>query len=163
MILGTKKKTDVLSAQADGDIVSCLAGNDHLNSAFNWTALIDGNGEDTLMTKVSVPLQSDVDVHGLAVQFGGVGNDTLDATVTLQGQVGGGYPFSAGQADVLWRQRLACHIAAFLGVEMQLRLRGRQCGVRHHGMTLGGRMDRAAVHCGEQSPCRVMDVRGLHR
>ena len=32
-----------------------------------------------------MPLQVDSPVNRLAIQFGGTGNDTLDATVTLQG------------------------------------------------------------------------------
>ena len=86
LILGTGDD-DVLSAQADGDIVLGLAGNDHLNSTFNLTALIGGDGEDTLTTNVIVPLQSDAPGHGIAIQFGETGNDNLDATVTLQGAV----------------------------------------------------------------------------
>ncbi len=83
LILGTNQD-DVLSAQADGDIVSGLAGNDHLNSVFNRTALIGDSGDDTLNTNALV-LQGDSPVHGLSIQSGGRGNDSLDATVTVQG------------------------------------------------------------------------------
>jgi Ca2+-binding RTX toxin-like protein len=78
---------DVLSAKADGDIVSGLAGHDHLNSEFNRTALIGGGGDDELTTKVVVPLQNDAHVNGLAIQLGGTGNDDLNATVTLKGDI----------------------------------------------------------------------------
>src|SRR4051812_36277280 len=58
LILGTGDD-DVLSAQADGNIVLGFEGGDRLNSTFNLTALIGGDGEDTLTTNVIVPLQSD--------------------------------------------------------------------------------------------------------
>ena len=56
----------------------------NLNSTFNLTALIGGDGQDTLTTNVSVPLQADAPVHGVAIQLGETGNDNLNATVTLQ-------------------------------------------------------------------------------
>ena len=83
LILGTGDN-DVLSAQADGNIVLGFEGDDRLNSTFNLTALIGGDGEDTLTTNVIVPLQSDAPVHGVAIQLGETGNDDLNATVTLQ-------------------------------------------------------------------------------
>jgi serralysin len=96
LILGTGDN-DVLSAQADGNIVLGLDGDDRLNSTFNLTALIGGNGEDTLTTKVIVPLQGDAPVNGLAIQFGGTGTDNLDATATIHSE--GFLPRSTGQAD----------------------------------------------------------------
>ncbi|MHB0767245.1 calcium-binding protein [Bradyrhizobium sp. 5.13L] len=84
LIIGSRHD-DVLSANAEGDIVLGLAGNDHLDSAFNRTALIGGSGNDTLTTNVVVPLQDNAPLHGLAIQFGGTGSDDLNATVTLQG------------------------------------------------------------------------------
>ncbi len=57
LIVGTGHD-DVLSAQADGDIVLGFAGNDRLNSAFNRTALIGDSGNDTLTTNVVVPLRA---------------------------------------------------------------------------------------------------------
>lgn len=84
LIIGSRHD-DVLSAHAEGDIVLGLAGNDHLDSAWNRTALIGGSGNDNLTTNVVVPLQGDTSLHGLAIQFGGTGNDALHATVTLQG------------------------------------------------------------------------------
>jgi serralysin len=83
LIVGTRRD-DVLSAQADGDIVLGLAGNDRLSSVFNRTALIGGSGADTL-NQCCCPLQGDAPVHGLAIQFGGTGSDELNATVTPQG------------------------------------------------------------------------------
>ena len=90
LILGTGDN-DVLSAQADGNIVLGFNGNDHLNSTFNLTALIGGIGEDALNTEVVVPLQSDAPVHGIAIQLGETGNDSLNAMVTLQ--AGDGFPW----------------------------------------------------------------------
>lgn len=84
LIVGTPQD-DVLSAQADGDIVMGLAGNDHLDSTFNRTALLGGGDNDTMTTNVLVPLQDGAPVQGVALQFGGTGNDSLDATVTLEG------------------------------------------------------------------------------
>ncbi|QIO34574.1 calcium-binding protein [Bradyrhizobium sp. 1(2017)] len=98
LIIGSRHD-DVLSARAEGDIVLGLAGNDHLDSAFNRTALIGGSGDDTLTTNIIVALQGDAPLHGLAIQFGGTGNDDLNATVTLQGGI---TPQSPEQvADVL--------------------------------------------------------------
>ena len=106
LILGTTDG-NVLSAQADGNIVLGFNGNDHLNSTFNLTALIGGNGEDTLTTNVIVPLQSDAPMQGIAIQLGETGNDNLNATVSLQGAdrpmmpnlyLG---PQGTGRADVL--------------------------------------------------------------
>jgi Ca2+-binding RTX toxin-like protein len=84
LIIGTMRN-DTLSAQAEGDIVFGLAGDDDLSSAFNRTGLIGGRGHDTLTTEVVVPVTGSEPVHGLAIQIGGAGNDALDATVTLQG------------------------------------------------------------------------------
>lgn len=83
-ISGTRRG-DTLSAQAGGDIVLGLAGNDDLSSAFNRTALVGGKGNDKLTTEVVVPVSGSGPVHGLAIQIGDAGNDTLAATVTLQG------------------------------------------------------------------------------
>ena len=68
LILGTGE-ADVLSAQADGNIVLGFEGGDRLNSTFNLTALIGGDGEDTLTTNVIVPLQNDTPGHGVAIQL----------------------------------------------------------------------------------------------
>lgn len=84
LIVGTHRN-DTLRAKAEGDIVFGFTGNDDLSSTFNRTALVGGSGKDTLTTKIIVPLQCDEPVHGLAVQFGGAGNDILSATVRLQG------------------------------------------------------------------------------
>ncbi len=84
VIVGTQRN-DTLSAKAEGDIVFGLAGNDELSSTFNRTALVGGSGSDKLTTKITVPLQGAQPVHGLAIQSGGTGNDTLCAIVTLQG------------------------------------------------------------------------------
>jgi Ca2+-binding RTX toxin-like protein len=84
VIIGTMRN-DTLSAQAEGDLVFGLAGDDDLSSAFNRTGLIGGRGHDALTTEVIIPVQGSEPVHGLAIQIGGAGNDALDATVTLQG------------------------------------------------------------------------------
>ncbi len=85
---------DILSAGAGGDVVFGLGCNDRLSSTFNRTALIGDTGNDTLTTEVMVPTarapgQGNDPIHGLAVQYGGAGADSLDATVTLQRATGG--------------------------------------------------------------------------
>jgi serralysin len=82
-IIGTNGN-DTLNAQAEGDLVLGLGGDDDLSSAFNRTALLGGRDDDTLTTNVTVPLSSEP-AEGLAIQFGGKGEDTLSATVTIQG------------------------------------------------------------------------------
>jgi serralysin len=76
---------DTLAAGADGDIVEGLRGDDDLSSTFNRTALIGNQGNDTLTTDVFVPRQGNDPVHGVAVQFGGADDDTMNATMTLEG------------------------------------------------------------------------------
>src|SRR6476661_9279820 len=76
-ILGTRHN-DTLSALADGDIVDGLQGDDHLSSNFNRTALIGGTGNDTLTTDVAI---SPMDLHGIAIQDGGAGDDTLNVNI----------------------------------------------------------------------------------
>ena len=142
LILGTGDD-DVLSAQADGDIVLGLAGNDRLNSTFNLTALIGGDGEDTLTTNVIVPLQSDAPVHGIAIQLGETGNDDLDATVTLQG----GIPLElgTGRCATRWRQWQRCYQrhskcgSPFFGNCNRQHLRNRRRRQRYHQCYADGR------------------------
>lgn len=83
-ILGTNGN-DTLAAAADGDIVEGLRGDDDLSSTFNRTALIGDRGNDTLTTNDIVTAPDEETAHGLAIQLGGADNDTLNATVTLQG------------------------------------------------------------------------------
>lgn len=83
-IFGTKLG-DTLSAQAAGDVVYGGDSVDSLSSDFNETGLVGGQGNDKLTTDVVVPMQGNEPVHGLAIQIGGGGRDTLEATVTLQG------------------------------------------------------------------------------
>ncbi|WP_424631067.1 calcium-binding protein [Bradyrhizobium sp. SYSU BS000235] len=93
LIIGTPHD-DTLSAGAEGDVVFGLGRNDQLSSIFNRTALIGDTGSDTLTTNVLVPTarapgQGNDPIHGLAVQYGGAGDDSLDATVTLQRAMSG--------------------------------------------------------------------------
>lgn len=83
-IIGTNGN-DTLAAAAEGDIVEGLLGDDDLGSTFNRTALVGGQGNDTLTTDVFVPRQGNDPVHGVAVQFGRADDDTMSATVTLEG------------------------------------------------------------------------------
>ena len=76
-ILGTRHN-DMLSALADGDIVDGLQGDDHLSSNFNRTALIGGTGNDTLTTDVTI---APTDLHGIAIQDGGAGDDILNVNM----------------------------------------------------------------------------------
>ena len=76
-ILGTRHN-DTLSALADGDIVDGLQGDDHLSSNFNRTALIGGTGNDTLTTDVTI---APTDLHGIAIQDGGAGDDILNVNM----------------------------------------------------------------------------------
>ncbi|HEV7718783.1 MAG TPA: calcium-binding protein [Arsenicitalea sp.] len=85
VIIGTNGN-DTLSTTAEGDVVLGLGGDDQLSSAFNRTALLGGRDDDRLTTTVVIPPSPDP-VDGLAVQFGGQGRDTLDATITVQGGV----------------------------------------------------------------------------
>ena len=62
-----------------------LDGVDQLSSAFNRTALIGGRGNDKLKTEVLVDVPPADPVQGLAIQYGGKGDDTLDAKLTLRG------------------------------------------------------------------------------
>jgi serralysin len=84
-IIGTNGN-DTLSAQAEGDVVLGVAGDDELSSAFNRTALLGGKDGDTLTTNVIIPA-GPASADGLAVQIGGKGEDTLSATVTIQGAI----------------------------------------------------------------------------
>lgn len=83
-IFGTRFR-DILAAKAEGDVVFGLDGNDSLSSAYNQTALIGGKANDTLKTEVVVPVTGMRALQGLAIQYGGDGNDRLDAKVTFQG------------------------------------------------------------------------------
>lgn len=84
IVIGSNR-ADVLGAKAQGDVVAGLGGNDALSSTFNRTALLGGDGNDKLTTKIVVPLQGAQDVHGLAIQSGDAGNDTLNAILSLRG------------------------------------------------------------------------------
>ena len=79
-ILGTPHD-DTLSALADGDIVFGLQGDDHLSSNFNRTALIGGTGNDTLTTDVTI---APTDLHGIAIQDGGAGDDILNVNMNWE-------------------------------------------------------------------------------
>jgi Ca2+-binding RTX toxin-like protein len=78
VILGTRHN-DTLSALADGDVVFGFQGDDHLISNFNRTALVGGIGSDTLTTDVT--LSTATDLHGIAVQAGGAGDDSLNVNI----------------------------------------------------------------------------------
>ena len=77
-ILGTRHN-DTLSALADGDIVDGLQGDDYLISNFNRTALVGGDGTDTLTTNFTIAPSTDP--HGVAIQDGGAGNDILNVNM----------------------------------------------------------------------------------
>ena len=87
LILGTKR-SDTLQARAEGDIVFGRGGNDNLSSTFNRTALVGGEGGDTLTTAVAIglgdpPAPAAEPLHGLVVQIGGAGKDHLTAQLSM--------------------------------------------------------------------------------
>jgi serralysin len=87
VILGTRRN-DTLAALADGDAVFGQQGDDSLSSAFNQTALYGGAGNDLLMTDLTIvapPTPSEGTVHGMAIQDGGTGDDTLNINMNLKG------------------------------------------------------------------------------
>src|SRR5262245_14598063 len=69
---------DTLAAEAEGDAVLGLAGDDQLGSTFSRTALVGGRGNDTLATNLA---GTPGVFSQLAVQVGGEGADSLDARV----------------------------------------------------------------------------------
>ena len=77
---------DTLAAAAEGDVVLGLGGDDQLRSDFNRTALFGGADNDTLTTDVTISRTVPrVDVHGIAVQDGGAGDDILNINMNLEG------------------------------------------------------------------------------
>jgi Ca2+-binding RTX toxin-like protein len=68
---------DILDASADGQTLHGLRGNDLLRSTFDRTSLFGDGGNDRLMTTLSLTERTGL----LARQFGGTGNDVLNASV----------------------------------------------------------------------------------
>jgi Ca2+-binding RTX toxin-like protein len=72
---------DILDATADGQTLHGLGGRDRIRSAFDGTSLFGDAGYDRLVTRLSLADQPDA----LARQFGGAGNDVLNARVRIEG------------------------------------------------------------------------------
>ncbi|HEU0223372.1 MAG TPA: hypothetical protein VFR34_14330, partial [Paracoccaceae bacterium] len=72
---------DSLAATGDGDFVYGLGGNDTLTSMFNDVLLDGGIGDDLLEMAASPALGSGGLDHWIATGIGGLGNDTITATI----------------------------------------------------------------------------------
>lgn len=71
---------DTIAATSTGQIIHGLRANDTLTSAFNRTALLGDQGDDSLSTEFTANAPDD---QPLAIQIGGSGADTLTARIGL--------------------------------------------------------------------------------